>query len=267
MVDALEKVVRRGGVVTLASAASVSSGALTVPVYEIYKVGKAPFWLPGLDLLGRFGLSTIVVPHFNNAEGGTHDTSCCYVGRVRLDLLRSERPDLPVLGVDEHTALVIDPATGRGRVHGQSQVHVLRGDEHLSWDTGSEIDLAALLRPVDVVTAGPAAAPSSASEAAAAAATSLQRAVQAHDAAAVVEALVELLPGDAQAEHALLAELQLPLADGWRDQVEPYVALLLSIRQQARQDKNWALSDQIRDGLAAIGCHVEDTPDGVRVTR
>ena len=38
-------------------------------------------------------------------------------------------------------------------------------------------------------------------------------------------------------------------------------------RQQARRDKNFALSDELRDQLAAEGWVIEDTPDGARVKR
>ena len=36
-------------------------------------------------------------------------------------------------------------------------------------------------------------------------------------------------------------------------------------RRVAREDKQWALSDLLRDGLAALGVVVEDTPEGQRV--
>ena len=45
----------RGGIVVFASAAALTLGASTVPVYEIYKVGEAPRWLDGLDILGPLG--------------------------------------------------------------------------------------------------------------------------------------------------------------------------------------------------------------------
>ena len=54
---------------TFATAAALTLGAFTVPVYEIYKVGEDPHWLEGLDVLGSVGLSVAVVPHYNNAEG------------------------------------------------------------------------------------------------------------------------------------------------------------------------------------------------------
>ncbi len=40
------------------------------------------------------------------------------------------------------------------------------------------------------------------------------------------------------------------------------VNMLLEQRQQAKAEKNWALSDQIRDQLAALGFEVKDTKDG-----
>ena len=38
--------------------------------------------------------------------------------------------------------------------------------------------------------------------------------------------------------------------------------MLLEQRQQAKAEKNWALSDKIRDDLAALGFEVKDTKDG-----
>ena len=40
------------------------------------------------------------------------------------------------------------------------------------------------------------------------------------------------------------------------------VDIVLEQRQQAKAEKNWALSDQIRDQLAALGFEVKDTKDG-----
>src|SRR5258708_39278046 len=63
---------RDGGCVTFASAAAVGLGIFALTVYEVYKVGETPRWLEGLDLLGAAGLRAAVLPHYNNAAGGTH---------------------------------------------------------------------------------------------------------------------------------------------------------------------------------------------------
>ena len=82
----------RGGCVVFASAAALTLGRWSVPVYEVYKVGADPVWVDGLDLLGRFGLPVAVIPHYDNAEGGTHDTRYCYLGETRLRALESQLP-------------------------------------------------------------------------------------------------------------------------------------------------------------------------------
>jgi cyanophycinase-like exopeptidase len=250
MTDLLAKVVLDSGVVVLASAAAVTAGVLSVPVYEVYKVGQAPYWEAGLDLLGRLGLRATVVPHFNNSEGGTHDTSCCWIGRRRLDLLRAEEPDLPVVGIDEHTALVLDAASGSATVHGQGGVHLLVGDDQVDHRVGSSFDLSAALGATARVTlanTAPSAVPG------------VEQALVAQDARAVVAALSE---GADLAQATALAALEPVLRRGWDT---PDVSLLLRAREQAREDKQWALSDLLRDGLAALGVLVEDTPDGQRV--
>ena len=49
--------------------------------------------------------------------------------------------------------------------------------------------------------------------------------------------------------------------DGLTDKL---MALIISIRQDARKSKNWAVADKIRDDLKAAGVVLEDTPNGVR---
>ena len=41
------------------------------------------------------------------------------------------------------------------------------------------------------------------------------------------------------------------------------VDMVLDLRAKAKAEKNWAVSDQIRDSLAAAGFQVKDTKDGV----
>ena len=102
----------RGSVVTMASAAAVTLGASAIPVYEIYKVGTDLHWLPGIDLLGHFGVKAAVIPHWNNREGGFHDTSHCFLGERRFRaMVEMLEPEVSVIGVDEHTSLTIEPST------------------------------------------------------------------------------------------------------------------------------------------------------------
>ena len=44
--------------------------------------------------------------------------------------------------------------------------------------------------------------------------------------------------------------------------VEPYIDLLVKVRTDLRTAKQWALSDQIRDGLKELKITLEDSPSG-----
>jgi len=114
-----------GGALTFSSAAALTLGLVTVPVYEVYKVGEAPAWAEGLDLLSPLGLHVALIPHYDNAEGGTHDTRFCYLGEERLAGLERDLPDDAfVLGVDEHTALCADLDEQAAEVAGHGGVTV-----------------------------------------------------------------------------------------------------------------------------------------------
>ncbi|MEO0789001.1 MAG: cysteine--tRNA ligase [Bacteroidota bacterium] len=60
--------------------------------------------------------------------------------------------------------------------------------------------------------------------------------------------------------------LQNDLAGGANDKtteaLDGVLQLVLDLRQQAREEKNWAVSDQIRDQLAAAGVEIKDGKDG-----
>lgn len=51
-------------------------------------------------------------------------------------------------------------------------------------------------------------------------------------------------------------------ADGDNDKLEGVVNMLIGMRNQARADKNFALSDQIRDQLIALGIQLKDGKEG-----
>ena len=44
--------------------------------------------------------------------------------------------------------------------------------------------------------------------------------------------------------------------------VEPFIELLIEIRQDLRRERQWELADRIRVGLAALGVKLEDNPTG-----
>ena len=46
--------------------------------------------------------------------------------------------------------------------------------------------------------------------------------------------------------------------------VDALVQLLVETRAQARERKDWAQADALRDRLAAAGVVLEDTPGGIR---
>jgi len=135
-----------GGAVTFASAAALTLGALTIPVYEIYKVGEDPRWVDGLDLMSTFGIPAVIIPHYDNAEGGTHDTRFCYLGEERLTLLEREIPeDSFVLGIDEHTAIMFDLDSGEATIDGRGHITVRVKGRSVEVQTGEVMPTARLL--------------------------------------------------------------------------------------------------------------------------
>ena len=50
------------------------------------------------------------------------------------------------------------------------------------------------------------------------------------------------------------------------DKLDGVVKMLIEMRNQARVDKNWALSDQIRDQLSALGIQLKDGSEGTSYT-
>jgi cysteinyl-tRNA synthetase len=52
------------------------------------------------------------------------------------------------------------------------------------------------------------------------------------------------------------------ISDGNNDKLEGTVNLLIEMRKQARENKNFALSDQIRDQLLALGIQLKDGKEG-----
>lgn len=292
----------RGGVVTFASAAAVGLGEVAVPVYEIYKVGEPPRWIEGLDLLAACGLRAAVIPHYNNAEGGTHDTRYCYLGPRRLAMMEEQLPaGCAILGVDEHTAAIIDLSAGTISVRGRGAVVWRVGGLETRWSVGETVSLRELAEGGDVgsrssdpegggdgerrlsgeqILARP--APGSvfmdeveARRRDAAEALTHRDVDTAVGAILDLESLLHDWAGDTQQSdepdrgRAMLRELVVGLGElartgsaDPRQRLSPLVEVLLELREAARADHRYADADAIRDALAAASVEVRDTRHG-----
>jgi hypothetical protein len=146
--EALATKLTDGGAVVFSSAAALTLGRFSVPVYEIYKVGHPMHWLDGLDLMRAAGFeaSCVVIPHYDNAEGGTHDTRFCYLGERRLTAMEAMLPDDAwVLGIDEHTVLVADLDAKTVTVSGRGGLTVRRRGRSQVFPSGTKLGLSSLL--------------------------------------------------------------------------------------------------------------------------
>jgi len=127
--DCMARAYRQGSTLMLASAAAIAMGSHVMRVYEIFKAGADLGWDDGLHLLPTLGLGIdpVIVTHWNNAEGGAGlDTTRCYMGQERFDRLTSMLPPgTPILGIDEHTACIIEPGSSLFLVTGAGTVTVL----------------------------------------------------------------------------------------------------------------------------------------------
>lgn len=137
---------RLGAGLALSSATTIAISSYALPVYEIYKVGQDLHWQSGLDLFSAYGLSLVFIPHWNNQDGGIGlDTSRCYMGESRFEKLLTILPEgQSVIGIDEHTGLIIDFKDSCMHVIGSGDVTICRGDSLQVYPTGCAIELSEL---------------------------------------------------------------------------------------------------------------------------
>jgi cyanophycinase-like exopeptidase len=281
-----------GGCVSFASAAATTLGVVTVPVYEIYKVGADPSWAGGLDLLARIDLRAAVIPHYDNAEGGTHDTRFCYLGERRLRLMESMlEPGTVVLGVDEHTAVLFDLDSDTATVVGRAALTLRRQGVSTVFPSGTTVAIDELR----AVAAGGAPRPQGAQPPTAGVtdptpslraeaqrlACAFDAGLKTRDVNTAVTAILELeqaiVDWSADTEEmdsaegprgmlrqmvTRLTELAVVGARDPRELVAPFVDTLLELRQQARDRGDWPLADTLRARLTAAGIEVRDTLTG-----
>lgn len=289
----LHEKLQRGGIVTFASAAALTLGTRTVPVYEIYKCGEEPYWLEGLNLLSELNIPAAVIPHYNNTEGGHHDTRFCYLGETRLNMLEQQLDDGEyVLGVDEHTGIVIDLNERTAEVVGNGVVTLRVKGNSTTFASGEVLSLEQLQNPTVAPSATPPLAivvvdepkvvTTSLASVAQLRREEFESALAAGDANGATRAILEcendiklwsadtLTGTDADAAREILRSMIVKLGtaatgglEDPRERVAPYVEALLAIRKIVRAEKRFDLSDIVRDALALAHIEVRDTPDGV----
>jgi len=221
---------RVGAALVLASAAAIAAGRYALPVYEIYKAGLDPFWAVGLDLLSPYGLDLVIIPHWNNTDGGSGlDTSRCFMGQGRFETLLDRLPaETILLGLDENTAALIDLNAQSCAVVGSGALHILRSGRETDCPTGSHFPLTWLGVPR---------IPS--------------------------QAELSIRPQVWQRALATTGSDSQAAAETPPDSVLD----LLSQRAAARAAKDWPASDRLRQQLASQGWAVQDTSQGQVASR
>lgn len=148
--DLLAEAYSRGATLVLSSAAAIAAGSSVLRVYEIFKAGADLGWDNGLHLLPLLGLDIdpVIVTHWNNAEGGNElDTTRCYMGQERFERLVDMLPaGTSILGIDEHTACILEQGAASFRVMGAGSITVINNGKTTIVPAGETFPIA-MLRP------------------------------------------------------------------------------------------------------------------------
>ena len=225
IVDQVVARIQNGATLITSSAAAAASGRCTIPVYEIYKAGTNPVWLDGLNFIGALtGLAVAIVPHWNNNEGATHDTSRCFIGEGRLQQLERTLPDgTAILGIDEHTALTIDLGADSVSVGGKGAVTIrIPGIGETAMHSGATESLATFAARFGAAAGAP---------------------------------RLSVPPTEA----VLPAPAAIPGLD-----VSAAVEQLIALRATARAERRFSDADALRAAIEALGVELVDEPTGAR---
>ena len=291
--DILIKRIESGGCLVAASAAALTVGRMTLPVYEIYKVGQDIHWIEGMDILHHFGFDLVVVPHWNNAEGGTHDTRFCFMGETRFRQLEKLLPrDVGILGLDEHTACILNLDKGEADIRGIGRVTLRRNGEEQRFESGTSFPLEVLCR--GGLTSKPKADPIGADESGPLSEmpedafwgrihtleASFQNGLERNDSKESTNALLELdrviwqAKQDLENEEfisqardimrELIVRLGIQLSSPPMNKeavIAPLVGALLKLRKKFRRLNQWEEADAVRNCLQQADIIVEDSKD------
>ncbi len=286
--------IQSGGCLVAASAAALTIGRFTLPVYEIYKVGQDIHWVDGLDVLTPFGLNLVVIPHWNNAEGGTHDTRFCFMGKPRFQQLEALLPDeATIMGIDEHTACLIDLQTQRIDIQGIGRVTIRKKGREVTFGKGEQIPLETLVKGInqrewepkdidDVEQTGDLiSSKKSFLSKVNGIEASFRNGLAHHDQEKTTNALLELdstiwkAKKDIEDEESISQAREI-LRDSivllganlsssprqLRESLSPVVDRMLQLRARFRNEQKWSEADRIREILQQSNIQVEDTKDG-----
>lgn len=241
-----------GADLVLASAATIAISRFALPVYEIYKVGEDLHWKQGLNFFGLYALPIVFVPHWNNTEGGAElDTSRCFMGRERFGQLIQLLPEpCMIIGIDEKTALFIDLASMRAGVFGRGGVTVIHSGEPHEIGAGQSLN--------DPELAG------------------LASKIGSHVHYFQTGATFPLdlccpfsIPPPGTGISAAIWEKALQQMSQRSEEETPpqEVVERVQARETARQKRDWARADALRQEIEQLGWVVQDTREGPLIKR
>jgi hypothetical protein len=221
---------RTGAALVLASAATIAFGCQTMPVYEIFKAGMDLHWQPGLDFFQHYGLSLVIIPHWNNAEGGAElDTSHCFMGKHRFEELEKLLDcHGTILGIDEHTSIWMEPGTNSAKVYGKGMVHIIKGSTEKNLASGETFPMTLF---------GSTSKSTNNSE------------------------------GISDVVWKQTCEFAAISKDDSQQEIPEEVASLLKDREEARLKSDYSRADSMRDQAKALGWAIEDTVEGARLRK
>ena len=304
LANLLEKKLSGDFAIVFSSAAVLTLGRYTIPVYEIYKVGEEPQLRDGLNFLEAIGLDVLVIPHYNNQEGGSHDTRYCYMGEDRLPILESQmEPSTAILGIDEHTGVVIDLENDQVTIVGIGTVTIRRSGRSSSYmsgeaftlgkfrsllageKTGEVDDRFAQTQVIQEVADGEDLSVTPLRKALIDFETEFEAAFSTRDASKALDTILKiedeleqwradtLQSDDFTYGRSLLrtsiARLGRWLEEGSFDKssmIGPFVDTLLDLRTTFREERRFSDADLVRDRLIGAGVEVKDHPTGTSWT-
>jgi hypothetical protein len=209
------------------------------------------------------------------------------LGEPRLSYLERQLPEGTVIvGVDEHTALICDLDAGTAEVVGNGGLTLRRQGVSVRYESGSVLPLS-LDSPTGAPVTAPVAEPSAHEHISVRAVaddleSKFQTAYAARDVDGCVSCVLELEQSitdwtadtlsSHDGEHArgilrgMITKLGSLDTGDPAAMLTPLVECLLSLRAKARDSRDYAGADQVRDALASAGVDVRDTPDGPQWT-